>query len=164
MPRKSQSILSACLLMLGLSLPILAANEIRMELLWADLEKGDIEASRALLILSSRPQDTVEFLKTKLKPLRLSSGQAKALLLKLGNDDESIWKPAFEELEYLDPRLAIDLQTLMGRYTESPVRQRMVEVLKSGKGSVEPHAYCKLTPMIIDFRKAPGKRRRRLTG
>ena len=37
--------------------------------------------------------------------------------------------PAFEELEYFDPRLAIDLETLMDRYKESPGRQRMVEVL-----------------------------------
>ena len=32
----------------------------------------------------------------------------------------TVWKPAFEELEYFDPRLAIDLETLMDRYTESP--------------------------------------------
>ena len=64
-----------------------------------------------------------------MKPLTISSGQVKALLLKLGNDNESVWKPAFEELEYFDPRLAIDLQTLMDRYTESPARQRMVEIM-----------------------------------
>jgi hypothetical protein len=82
-----------------------------------------------VLNLSARPAETVGFLKKKLKPLRLSSGQAKALLLKLGNGEESVWRPAFEELEYFDPRLAIDLQTLMDRYKESPGRQRMVEVL-----------------------------------
>ena len=69
--------------------------------------------------------------KKKLKPLTISSGQVKALLLKLGNDNESVWKPAFEELEYFDPRLAIDLETLMDRYTEAPTRQRMVEVLSA---------------------------------
>ena len=65
-----------------------------------------------------RPKDTVAFLKKNMKPLTISSAQVKALLLKLGNDNESVWKPAFEELEYFDPRLAIDLQTLMDRYTE----------------------------------------------
>ena len=69
------------------------------------------------------------FLKIKLKPLAISSAQVKALLLKLGNANDSVWKPAFEELEYFDPRLAIDLKTLMDRYTETPARQRLVEIL-----------------------------------
>jgi hypothetical protein len=64
-----------------------------------------------------------------MKPLTISSAQVKSLLLKLGNDNEAVWKPAFEELEYFDPRLAIDLQTLMERYMDSPTRQRMVEVM-----------------------------------
>src|SRR4029077_14324847 len=48
---------------------------------------------------------------------------------KLGSDKEEIWKPVFEELEYFDPRLAIGLETLMAKVTDSPARQRMVEVL-----------------------------------
>jgi hypothetical protein len=67
--------------------------------------------------------------RNKLKPLTISSAQIKALLLKLGNTNEAVWKPAFEDLDYFDPRLAIDLETLMGRYTEYPVRRRLVEVL-----------------------------------
>ncbi len=129
--RSSRRFQIACLLILGPIPAILALSpdDKRIESLWADLEKGDLEASRALLNLSARPRDAVDFLKRKLKPLKLSSGQAKALLLKLGNGEESVWKPAFEELEYFDPRLAIDLQILMDRYKEAPGRQRMVEVL-----------------------------------
>ena len=52
-----------------------------------------------------------------------------SLLLILGNENEKIWKPAREELEYFDPRLAIEPEALMDHYKESPVRQRMVEVL-----------------------------------
>jgi hypothetical protein len=117
--------------MLGLASATLAESpdEKRMEAWWRDLEKGETDATRALLNLSARPNETVDFLKKKMKPLKLSSGQAKALMLKLGNGEESVWKPAFEELEYSDPRLAIDLQTLMDRYKESPTRQRLVEVL-----------------------------------
>ena len=105
------------------------ADEKQMEAWWVDLEKGDTAATRALLNLSDRPKESVAFLQKKMKPLTISSGQVKALLLKLGNGNDSVWKPAFEELEYFDPRLAIDLQTLMDRYTESPTRQRMVEIL-----------------------------------
>jgi hypothetical protein len=105
------------------------ADEKQWEAWWVALEEGDTAAARALLNLSDRPTETVAYLKKKMKPLTISSGQMKSLLLKLGNGNESVWKPAFEELEYFDPRLAIDLQTLMDRYTESPTRQRMVEIL-----------------------------------
>jgi hypothetical protein len=105
------------------------ADEKTMEAWWVDLEKEDTKATRALLNLSDRPKDAVTFLKKKMKPLTISSGQVKALLLKLGNGNDEVWKPAFEELEYFDPRLAIDLQTLMDRYKETPTRQRMVEIL-----------------------------------
>ena len=53
--------------------------------------------------------------------------------IKLGNENEKVWRPAFEELEDFDPRLAMDLETLMDRYKESPARKRMVEVM-SGEG------------------------------
>lgn len=100
-----------------------------MEAWWADLEMDETAATRALLNLADRRDEAVAFLRAKMKPLKISAGEARALLLKLGNEDEKVWKPAREELEYFDPRLAIDLETLMDRYKESPVRQRMVEVL-----------------------------------
>ena len=109
-------------------------DEKTMEAWWGDLEKGETVATRALLSLSDRPKETVAFLKKKMKPLTISSGQVKALILKLGNASDEVWKPAFEELEYFDPRLAIDLETLMDRYKEAPTRQRMVEVM-SGRAA-----------------------------
>jgi hypothetical protein len=96
---------------------------------WEDLEKPEIEAARALLNVADRREETVAFLKPRMKPLKIAAGEVRALLLKLGNENEKVWKPAFEELEYFDPRLAIDLETLMDRYKEAPGRQRMVEVL-----------------------------------
>ena len=99
-------------------------DEKQWEIWWSDLEKGDTPATRALLELADRPNDAVAFLAKKLKPLTISSAQVKALLLKLGNDNEAVWRPAFDELDYLDPRLAIDIETLMDRCTEYPLRQR----------------------------------------
>ena len=96
---------------------------------WADLEKPEIDAARALLNMADRRDETVAFLKAKMKPLKITAAEVRALILKLGNQNEKVWKPAFEELEYFDPRLAIDLETLMDRYKEAPGRQRMVEVL-----------------------------------
>jgi hypothetical protein len=82
-----------------------------------------------LLSLYDRPNEAVALLREKMKPLAISSDRVKSLLLKLNNADEKVWKPAFEELEYFDPRLAIGLEELMDQVTESPARQRMVEVL-----------------------------------
>ena len=79
--------------------------------------------------MADRRDEAVAFLKTKMKPLKITAAEVRALILKLGNQNEKVWKPAFEELEYFDPRLAIDLETLMDRYKEAPGRQRMVEVL-----------------------------------
>jgi hypothetical protein len=107
----------------------LSAQTKQLEGYWAGLGKGETDATRALLKLADHPKEAVSFLRTKLKPLRISSGEVKALLLKLGSENEALWKPAFEELDYFDPRLAIDLQTLMDRYTEIPVRRRLVEIL-----------------------------------
>jgi hypothetical protein len=96
---------------------------------WADLEKGEADATRAILKLSQWPKESVAFLRGRLKPIKIEVDEVKALLAKLGSADEAEWKPAFEELEYLDPRLAIDLETLMNDVKEAPARQRMVAVL-----------------------------------
>ena len=106
-----------------------AAGKIEMEACWADLEKSEAPASRALLDLYDHAKEVVPFLAEKMRPLAISSGQVKALLLKLNNANEQVWKPAFLELEYFDPRLAIGLEELMDRVTESPGRQRMVAIL-----------------------------------
>ena len=106
-----------------------AAGKIEMEAWWADLEKSEAPASRASLDLYDHAKEAVPFLAEKMKPLSISSGQVKALLLKLNNANEQVWKPAFDELEYFDPRLAIGLEELMDRVTKSPGRQRMVAIL-----------------------------------
>lgn len=105
------------------------AGASSFETWWLDLEKPEVEASRALLNLTDRREEAVAFLRAKMRPLKITAGEVRALLLKLGNENEKVWKPAAEELEYFDPRLAIGLETLMERYKESPGRQRMVEVL-----------------------------------
>jgi tetratricopeptide (TPR) repeat protein len=96
---------------------------------WSDLEKTEAVAARALLKLADRPKETVDFLKTRLRPLKITTDRVQTLLVNLGSDNEETWKPAYEELEYFDPRLAIDLATLMNDVTTSPARQRLVEVL-----------------------------------
>jgi hypothetical protein len=101
----------------------------QLESWWNDLQKPEPESSRALLRFSGNPDATVAFFKDKLKPLTIDADRVHALIDKLGSDDEAVWRPAFEELEYFDPRLAIDLETLMKETTKSPTRERLVTIL-----------------------------------
>jgi len=118
--------------------PKTAINESRLEILWAELEKDEADATRALLTLSATPKETTAFLGQKLRPLKIDAEQVTALLSQLGTDNEAVWKKAFAELEYFDPRLAIDLETLMNQIVTVPARQRMVEILSGRKA--ESHA------------------------
>jgi hypothetical protein len=110
-----------------------AADEAQMDVWWADLEKTEAEATRSLLKFSAQPKPTVAYLKKKMKPLKIDAARVRSLIVKLASDKEDVWKPAFDEFEYLDPRLAIDLETLMKEVTEAPARQRLVEVLSGNK-------------------------------
>ena len=106
-----------------------AASKVDLNDLWLDLEKGD-RRPRTSSRLSSTPRESIAFYEwEEWKPLRIENEKVKALIDWLGSDDEAIWKPAFEELGWFDPRLEIDLVTLMSTVTQPPARQRLVEVL-----------------------------------
>jgi len=109
-----------------------------LESLWSDLDKTDAVAARALLQMVDKPKETVGFLKEHLKSLKINADRVQTLLANLGSEKEETWTAAYEELEYFDPRLAIDLETLMADVTTSPTRQRLVEILSSrARGSLE---------------------------
>src|SRR5262249_59573455 len=87
----------------------------------------------AVLKLYKNAGAAVPFLKAKLQPLKLDAEQCRQLLQELGSADDKVWKAAWEKLDYLDPRLAIDLQTLMDEVTAVPARTRMVELCSGRK-------------------------------
>ncbi len=99
-----------------------------LEVLWADLYKDEPAATSAALKLYKHADDAVALLKAKLRPLKMDADRCKQLLKDLGSDDEKVWKAAWDELDYLDPRLAIDLEKLMDEVTENPARTRMVAI------------------------------------
>lgn len=96
---------------------------------WADLEKDEGPATRAALKFAARPDETVAFLAKEMKPLKVDDDLMKTLLLWLASDQDELWKTAFEQLEYFDPRLVHELPLLMNLVTEPPARQRLVEVM-----------------------------------
>jgi hypothetical protein len=106
-----------------------ATDQQRMESWWDDLKDEEPNASRALLNFSSKPEQTIVFFKDRVVPLKIAADDVAVLITSLGNDKESVWKPAFEQLEYFDPRLCIDLPTLMQDSKETIARIRLVEVL-----------------------------------
>lgn len=106
-----------------------AAEAQQMEQWWADLAKPEPEGSRALLKFAFKFEKSVPFFKQKMKPARIEAKEVKALLEKLGSEKEEVWKPAYEELDYYDPRLAIDLVTLMNDLTDKRATIRLVEIL-----------------------------------
>lgn len=104
-------------------------DERAAETWWKKLELDEPEASRALLKLAHDPVGAIAVFRAHLKPLKLDGDRLKELIVQLSSEDEKVWKPAFEELEYFDPRLALDLPTLMDVVQVSPVRQRLTEIL-----------------------------------
>jgi hypothetical protein len=112
-----------------------AAAAARKELqdLWTDLAGDEVTASRALLKLAARPKEAVEMCGEKLKPLKIDEKRVRALLADLGSEEERTWKAAVEELEYFDPRLAIDLPTLMDEVTDRVPRARLVAILSGDR-------------------------------
>ncbi|MBP3955153.1 hypothetical protein J8F10_07650 [Gemmata sp. G18] len=106
-----------------------AAVRKALDIQWAELEKDEPAASKSLLALAGRPKDAIPYLRENLKPLKLTKDRVQQLLTDLGSEKEAVWKGAFHELEYFDPRLTIDLVGLMDQVTDAPARQRLVTVL-----------------------------------
>jgi hypothetical protein len=104
-----------------------------LEDLWADLAGDELRASRALLKLAARPKEAVTLAVEKLKPLKIDEKQVRTLLVDLGSEKEEAWKAAVEKLEYFDPRLAVDLPTLMDEVTEHVARARLVALLSGDR-------------------------------
>jgi len=116
--------------------PPKSPTEKEMEPWWADLEKGDAEASRALLKFAAWPKESVAILANRMRPLKIDADRVKTLFTALNSDKEDVWKPAFEELDYFDPRLAIDIENLMNEVNAAPARQRLVALLSGSKPEI----------------------------
>jgi hypothetical protein len=102
----------------------------KVEELWGLLADTD-EAirSRALLELANRPKlDVTAYLKTKLKPLKLTAERATKLITELGDDKEEVAQAAFDEMKYFDPALALDL-TAIFKAADGPLRMRRLAAM-----------------------------------
>lgn len=104
-----------------------------LEALWSDLYGDDPAATTAAIRLYKNADASVPFLKEKLQPLELEADECRRLLKDLGSNDVKVWRSAWDKLDYFDPRLAIDLKTMMDEVTDVPARTRMVELCSQRK-------------------------------
>lgn len=127
-------VLTAGLTQVGQAAPIPAnANQKELLELWSDLAKEEMIASRALLKLAARPKEAESIIAEVLKPLKIDAKRVKDLLKDLNSEKEETWKAAVEELEYFDPRLALDLETVVGEVTDMVPRARLVALLSGDR-------------------------------
>ena len=97
---------------------------------WSDLLSADEQtAGRALLRFASHREDSVEYLKGKLRPFKLTKERANLLLADLGGKDEKRAMSAFEEFNYFDPRLAFGEQELRDALLDKPASRMLGAVL-----------------------------------
>lgn len=106
-----------------------AALKSPIEQAWDDLAKGDPEASSALLTFAATPAESVAFFKPRLTRLVLTPEALAADLTALESNDEAVWRPAFERLQWLDPRLAVSLQRVFDATPDPVARPRLVALL-----------------------------------
>ncbi len=105
------------------------AKQKQLDDLWKNLLTDDANTSKAVLKFYKRGDEAVAYFRTKLRPLTLTEKRCRQLIKDLVSDDEVVAKAARDEFDYFDPRLAIDLVTLMDEYKTNPERVRLVETV-----------------------------------
>lgn len=108
-----------------------ASSERSIETHWELLGDQEPESTIALIELIKTPAKTIAFLERRLKPLELSSEDLHTRLGQLQSSDAFVWRAAYRELEYQDPRLALGLEELLklDSMKQSPSRNRLASIL-----------------------------------
>lgn len=127
-----------------------------VEAAWADFASADDQvADRARLVLKEHA--TVQFFADKLKPLTLTEKRAKELIADLGSEKEPTWKAAFEELSYLDPRLVLRADDIMGESTGQVHDERLAAVLNNRLlADAESFRWLRITVRVSPAPPRPG--------
>jgi hypothetical protein len=81
-----------------------------------------------LLNFAGEPAEAAAYFQPRLLPLTLAEEEAQRLIDALGSEKESEWRAAFTRMRYFDPRLAMDLRTMMEE-VEGEQRARLVDLL-----------------------------------
>ena len=107
----------------------LLAAEDPMLASWDQLAEFEPFCTKALLDFSAKPDQTVAFLKERLKPLKLEQAELEEMVKALGSDDEKVWKPVVERMQYFDPRLAMEVEPMLELADNITAKRRLIEIL-----------------------------------
>jgi hypothetical protein len=102
----------------------------RLQALWGDLANEDeSKASRALLLLTASPKETVAFLQLHLRPVKVEAEQVARLLADLDNPKFTKREAAAKELEYLGKFAKPLLEKHLKDSTSAEVKRRLKDLL-----------------------------------
>jgi RNA polymerase sigma factor (sigma-70 family) len=109
--------------------PVAKPAAVPMVTAWDELKGDDMRLARGLLSLYGRPAESVPFLKVKMRSIKVDEGEVKQLAADLGSGEERVWRPVYERLYHLDPRVAMELPRVVELTQGEPARQRLVDAL-----------------------------------
>ena len=73
---------------------------------WENLASRDVDTStHAIFEFLQNPKQANEFFQEKLRPLSFHPDEFKKLIEELGSDEERVWRSAFRDLSFRDPRI-----------------------------------------------------------
>ncbi len=98
---------------------------LRMLRYWRQRTGTEVDPAELAMFLA-HPEQAVAFLKSRLKPLRLSRKEGEAILEKLFSEDPKSWRAALRELRYFDIRLAMPMQEAWALAKTADDRCRLV--------------------------------------
>lgn len=106
------------------------SGKAEQERLWQQLA-GDsaLALTDAVCRFLTQPDEAAKLFDTKLRPLVLHRKDAEKLIEQLGSAKESEWKAAFNELMYLDPRLAMPIDECWALAKTADQKRRLAWVL-----------------------------------
>src|SRR5262245_36039101 len=103
----------------------------RLDALWADLASpDDPRALRAALALAATPQESVRFLKDRLKPVKVDARAVAKQIALLDSDDFTEREKAAEELEYLGKHARPVLEKARDESPSVEVKRRLQDLLE----------------------------------
>jgi hypothetical protein len=122
--------------LLLLAAPVVAApvpkdsGKAEMERLWNQLTgESSLTRTESVCRFLAQPDEAVRLFDLKLRPLALHPKDAEKLIEQLASPKEAEWKAAFDELMYLDPRLAMPVDECWALAKTDTQRRRLAWVL-----------------------------------
>jgi hypothetical protein len=131
----------------------------KLEALWADLMSNDeARAARATLMLAAKPDETLPFLRERLRPVKVDAAAIAKLVKQLDSEDFETREAASRELEYLG-KFAKTILEKHHADTESAEAKRAIKVVldKIPSDAKSPPVQPKIMGRSVSIRSGGGR-------